>query len=134
MCYNYLKGVNNMPSKITATLEKINENDSYISFAILGRGMIDLDWICIERKTKGKHRNKACWSSSTGYKARSIGDWLFRLKDFGFGTSEFEQACIELGWEKEVEEYHNSKEKVEWDDNPVDKEDKNIYFTISKEE
>ena len=101
-----------MPATITATLRKYGVSDTFSSnFVIEGQGKLELDWISIERKTKGKHRDKACWSSSTGYKARSIGDWLFKLEDFGFDTSEFEQACAEMGWGKEVEEYHNEKEK-----------------------
>lgn len=76
-----------------------------IVFAIEGQGGRDLDWICIERKTKGKHKDKACWSSGTQYKASSIPNWIYKLWDFGFDTSEFEKACIEMGWEKEVEKY-----------------------------
>lgn len=102
-----------MPSTITATLKKQYEGELSIGFIIQGQGSLELDWICIERKTKGKHRDKACWSMCTEYKARSIGDWLFRLKDFGFDTSEFEQACIELGWKKEVEEYYEEIETAD---------------------
>lgn len=99
-----------MPSEITATLKRVYSNEDFISFKIHGQGSVELDWITIERKTKGKHRNKACWSHFTHYKAWSIGDWLFRLSNLGFDTSEFEQACIELGWEKEVEEW--KKEQI----------------------
>lgn len=98
-----------MSSTITVTLERMNVNDSYISFIISGKGNLELDWICIERKTKGKHRDKACWSSATHYKARSIGDWLFRLENFGFDAFEFEQACIEMGWEKEIKEWKDKE-------------------------
>jgi|WetSurSiteA1Bulk_404760.scaffolds.fasta_scaffold00222_25 hypothetical protein len=105
-----------MPSTITATLERAkpaNESEYNIIFYIRAQGDLYLDFIFIERKTKGKHRDKACWSVATHYKAQSIGDWLFKLEDFGFDTSEFEQACIEMGWEKEVEVYHNETRKKE---------------------
>jgi hypothetical protein len=32
------------------------------------------------------------------------------------------------------DEWECLREKVEWNDNPVDNEDKNIYFTVVKEE
>jgi hypothetical protein len=123
-----------MPSTITATLERHRDTEPYISFVILGKsGFTELDSIFIERKTKGKHRDKACWSIFSHYKAWSIGDWLFRLEHIGFDTSEFEQACIEMGWGKEVEEWRKEP-KTEWNENPVDEEDKNIYFSTQKEE
>ena len=100
-----------MPSTIVVTLEQSWRTNNYISFVIRGKGDLELDTIFIEQKVPRKHRDKACWAVSTHYKAQSIGDWIFRLEDFGFNTSEFEQSCIEMGWEKEVTEYHEKKER-----------------------
>lgn len=98
-----------MPSKITATLEKTHTNEYYTGFVIRGEGELDIDSIYIEKKVPRKHRDKACWSVYSHYKAWSIGDWLFRLKNLGFDITEFKQACIEMGWEKEVKEWENEE-------------------------
>ncbi len=103
-----------MPSEITVKLERAYEKGDYIFFKIREKeDALEIDSICIERKVPRKHRDKACWSIYTHYTGMSIGYWLERLSGIGFDTSEFEQACIELGWEKEVIEYRESKKHLD---------------------
>lgn len=90
-----------MSSTVEATLKKSSSDVHQIVFKIEAGHQI-LDFIVIEAKTKGKHKNKAIWSSAEQYKSMPIHQMLNRLSWMGFNTKEFQDACIEMGWGEQV--------------------------------
>lgn len=101
-----------MPATTEVTLRRQYEGETYISFVIQGKGLLDLDFISIEKRVPRKHKDKAVWSSNRHYKSNSVGDYIYWLSDYGFDTTEFERACCEMGWEKEVKAYLDEQDNL----------------------
>jgi len=93
-----------MGSTIEATLERSTTNEYSILFVIRA-GNSELDFIGIDKKVPRKRKSTATWCCYNQYKSMSIEGMLNRLSHLGFNVQEFKEACVEMGWEKQVNEW-----------------------------